>query len=132
MAGAAADRNPDRAVPLFYTIGNSISYRIKTSGGSHCGGKEDVAYAPRRWRRIPQAGFFFIKFLATAQNMVYSGSRLLVLWRFRAAKEEPFQTVPPAAKKQAGDIRGNYGKISCNSGITCKSEDDQKISGTEL
>ena len=33
---------------LFYTIGNFISYRIKTSGGSHCGGKEDVAYATRR------------------------------------------------------------------------------------
>ena len=27
---------------------NFISYRIKTSGGSHCGGKEDVAYATRR------------------------------------------------------------------------------------
>ena len=33
---------------IFYTIGNFISYRIKTSGGSHCGGKEDVAYATRR------------------------------------------------------------------------------------
>ena len=33
---------------LFYTIGNFISYRIKTSGGSHCGGKEDVAYTTRR------------------------------------------------------------------------------------
>ena len=27
---------------------NFFSYRIKISGGSHCGGKEDVAYATRR------------------------------------------------------------------------------------
>ena len=46
---------------FFYTIGNFISYRIKTSGGSHCGGKEDVAYATRRRRRIPQAGFFLLR-----------------------------------------------------------------------
>ena len=46
---------------IFYTIGNFISYRIKTSGGSHCGGKEDVAFATRRRRRIPQAGFFFME-----------------------------------------------------------------------
>ena len=45
---------------LFYTMGNFIFYRMKTSGGSHCGGMEDVAYATRRRRRIPQAGFFFI------------------------------------------------------------------------
>ena len=36
------------AMRLFYTIGNFISYRIKTSGGSHCGGMEDVACATRR------------------------------------------------------------------------------------
>ncbi|HJB90756.1 MAG TPA: hypothetical protein H9763_04725, partial [Candidatus Eisenbergiella merdigallinarum] len=40
------------------TIGKFLSYRIKTSGGSHCGGKEYVACATRRRRRIPQAGFF--------------------------------------------------------------------------
>ena len=39
---------PDGYIRIFYTIGNFISYRIKTSGGSHCGGKEDVAYATRR------------------------------------------------------------------------------------
>ena len=46
-------------IPFFHTMGNFISYRMKTSGGSHCGGMEDVAYAPRRRRRIPQAGFLF-------------------------------------------------------------------------
>ena len=45
---------------VFYTIGKFLSYRIKTSGGSHCGGMEDVACATRRRRRIPQAEFFFI------------------------------------------------------------------------
>ena len=47
---------------------NFISYRIKTSGGSHCGGKEDVAFATRRRRRIPQAGFFFIERLHVNQR----------------------------------------------------------------
>ena len=39
---------PDGYIRIFYTIGNFISYRIKTSGGAHYGGMEDVAYAPRR------------------------------------------------------------------------------------
>ena len=47
MALAAMMNKAARAI-CFYTIGNFISYRIKTSGGSHCGGKEDVAYATRR------------------------------------------------------------------------------------
>ena len=45
---------------IFCTIGKFVSYRMKTSGGSHCGGKEDVAYATHRSRRIPQEGFFFV------------------------------------------------------------------------
>ena len=56
---------------IFYTIGNFISYRIKTSGGSHCGGKEDVAYATRRRRRIPQAGFFFICIFPASRRVIY-------------------------------------------------------------
>ena len=35
---------------LFYTIGKFLSCRIKTSAGSHCGGKEDVACATARGR----------------------------------------------------------------------------------
>ena len=38
---------------LFYTIGNFISYRIKTSGGSHCGRMEEYGADWQYQRRDP-------------------------------------------------------------------------------
>ena len=116
--------------------------------------------------------YFFIKFLATAPNMVYSDSRLLVLrlllrteairsildkagtnpqvrvgikcrlrrqikrgWHEPAVRAEEclaafFFGIKCRLRRQIK--RGSYGKISCNSGITCKSENDQEIPRAEL
>ena len=38
---------------FFYTIGNFISYRIKTSGGSHCGRMEEYGTDWQYQRRDP-------------------------------------------------------------------------------
>ena len=56
-------KNSDYAVFLhfFYVIENYVFYNIKPSGGSHCGGNEDVAIATRHRQRISQARFFFEK-----------------------------------------------------------------------
>ena len=48
-----------RPFPVFRTIGNFVSYRTKVSDGSHCGGKEIVADATRRRRRISQSEILF-------------------------------------------------------------------------
>ena len=46
--------------------------------------------------------YFFIKFLATAKNMVYSDSRLLVFRRFFDSAGRERKMPPEAAKKEAG------------------------------
>ena len=70
-------------------------------------GNNGAAADSHRRPELLRKPYFFIKFLATAKNMVYSDSRLLVT---RHCEE-------------LGD-KSLYGKISCNSGIACKSEDD--------